>query len=62
MIEHKNSNGRQTTYRIEMDAVELRPETVVEEQVELELVHVDRFTATPGGAKLCGLLVSINEP
>jgi hypothetical protein len=62
MIEHKTSNDRQATYRIEMDAVELMLEKLVEEQVELELVHVDRFAETSGGAKLCELLVSINEP
>jgi hypothetical protein len=62
MVEHKNSNDHHTTYKIEMEPTELRPEKVVEEQVELELVHVDRFTETPGGAKLCDLLVSVNEP
>jgi hypothetical protein len=45
-----------------MDAVELMLEKLVEEHVELELVHVDRFTETSGGAKLCELLVSYNEP
>jgi hypothetical protein len=62
MVECKNSNDRQTIYRIEMDAVELMLEKLVEEHVELELVHVDRFTETSGGAKLCELLVSYNEP